>query len=81
MSRTLLPAFTLWKRELVRFVRQRNRLTSAIVQPAVFWLLFGTGFQGAFSIGGGDDKQGFLEFLFPGTVVMVLLFTAIFSTF
>ena len=77
MTRTLLPAFTLWKRELVRFLRQRNRVFSAIVQPAMFWALFGLGFRGSFRVA----DQDFLEFLFPGTVALVLLFTAIFATF
>lgn len=79
---TWLPAYTLWRREIVRFLRQRNRVVSALVQPALFWVLFGSGFAGSFRIGADPaDAQGFLEFLFPGTVVLVLLFTAIFSTF
>ncbi len=85
---TWLPAYTLWKREIVRFLRQRNRVVSALVQPLMFWLLFGTGFGGSFRMGAGAagaadsaGAQDFLEFLFPGTVILVLLFTAIFSTF
>ncbi len=79
---TWLPAYTLWKREIVRFLRQRNRVVSALVQPLMFWLLFGTGFGGSFRMGAGaGGTQDFLEFLFPGTVILVLLFTAIFSTF
>jgi ABC-2 type transport system permease protein len=80
VSRTWLPAYTLWRREIVRFLRQRNRVFSALVQPAVFWALFGAGFHGSFSLGEGDDTQDFLRYLFPGTVVLILLFTAIFST-
>ncbi len=82
MSRTVLPALTLWRREIVRFLRQRNRVTAAIVQPALFWVLFGAGFQGSFRLaapGAGSDID-FLEYFFPGTVVLILLFTAIFST-
>lgn len=82
MSRTLLPALTLWKREIVRFLRQRNRVTAAFVQPALFWVLFGAGFEGSFRMAapGGAAGQDFLEYFFPGTVVLILLFTAIFST-
>lgn len=82
VSRMLLPAYTLWQRELVRFLRQRGRVFSAILQPGVFWLLFGFGFHRSFDLGGGADggQQTFLEYLFPGTVVMILLFAAIFST-
>ena len=80
MNRTLLPAYTLWRREIVRFLRQRNRVFSAVMQPAIFWVLFGAGFGDSFSVGEGEASQDFLGYLFPGTVVLILLFTAIFST-
>lgn len=62
---------TLAQRELVRFFRQRNRVFGALVQPILFWLLFSAGFK--------SNGLGF-EFFFPGTLVMILLFTAIFAT-
>jgi ABC-2 type transport system permease protein len=85
MTRTLLPALTLWRREMVRFLRQRNRVVAAIAQPALFWALFGAGFAGSFRQGadaGGSAARPteFLEYFFPGTVVLIVLFTAIFST-
>ena len=66
-------------REVIRFVRQRSRVTGAAVQPLMFWLLFGLGLQGSFRPG-GEASQSYLEYFFPGTVVLVLLFTAIFAT-
>ncbi len=80
MTRTLLPAYTLWRREIVRFLRQRNRVFAAVAQPALFWVLFGAGFRGSFDLGEAGRGEDFLEYLFPGTVVLILLFTAIFST-
>ncbi len=68
---------TLAQRELVRFFRQRNRVFGALGQPIIFWLLFGAGLGGA-RVGDGD-KLDYAHF-FPGTVVMILLFTAIFAT-
>ena len=73
----LAAAWMLAKREWVRFFRQRNRVISAVVQPLLFWLLFGTGLRGSF-VGAGD--QSFLEFFLPGTIALIVLFTAIFST-
>jgi ABC-2 type transport system permease protein len=70
-------AWMLAKREWVRFFRQRNRVVSAVVQPLLFWLLFGTGLQGSF-VGAGD--LDFFEFFLPGTIALIVLFTAIFST-
>src|SRR6187455_1220076 len=67
---------TLCQRELVRFLRQKNRVFGALGQPIIFWLLFGAGL-GTAKVGG--DSLGYAHF-FPGTLVMILLFTAIFST-
>lgn len=76
----LLPGLTLWQREMVRFLRQRNRVVGALVTPVVFWLLLGSGLGKSFSTPLAGSGQGYLEYFFPGTVVLILLFTAIFST-
>ena len=73
----MAAAWMLAKREWVRFFRQRNRVTAAIAQPLLFWLLFGTGLSGAFQSAGELD---FLQFFLPGTLALIVLFTAIFST-
>ncbi len=63
-------------REWVRFFRQRQRVIGALGQPVFFWLLFGTGMHSMFR--GGD--QDFLTYYLPGTLMLILLFTAIFTT-
>ena len=35
MRAVILPVMTLWWREIVRFCRQRSRLTGAFLQPLV----------------------------------------------
>jgi ABC-2 type transport system permease protein len=62
---------TLAQRELVRFFRQRNRVVGALLQPILFWGLFSAGLK--------SNDLGF-AFFFPGTIAMILLFTAIFTT-
>lgn len=79
MNSFLLPAYTLWQREIVRFYRQRSRVIGAIVPPAMFWFLIGSGLGSSFRHG-ADAGMNYLRYFFPGTVVMVVLFTAIFST-
>jgi ABC-2 type transport system permease protein len=64
------------QRELVRFLRQRHRVFGALGQPIIFWILFGAGLGGAEVEG---NSLGYAHF-FPGTIVMILLFTAIFAT-
>lgn len=80
MSGFLLPVMTLWQREIVRFLRQRSRLGSALSTPLVFWLLLGGGFSASFRPPGTPQGTGYLEYLYPGMIILVILFTAIFST-
>src|SRR4051794_8202094 len=75
----LLPALSLARRELVRFIRQRHRVIGAFATPIVFWLLIGGGMGKSFR-GDASAGAGYMEYFFPGTILMILLFTAIFST-
>lgn len=75
-----LAVLTLWQREIVRFYRQRSRIVGALATPILFWLLLGSGFAETFRSGGAGDGIGYAEYFFPGAMVMVILFTAIFST-
>ena len=76
----LLPVLALWRREMVRFVRQRSRVTGALAQPLVFWLLLGGGLNASFQPAGALGGTNYLEYFYPGILILVLLFTAIFST-
>jgi ABC-2 type transport system permease protein len=81
MSKHLLPIITLTRREIVRFFRQRNRVIGALLQPLIFWVLFGAAFRQSFRPPKDwNPEMSYQEYFFPGTVVMILLFTAIFST-
>jgi ABC-2 type transport system permease protein len=79
MSVFVLATGSLWRREMVRFLRQRSRIIGALGSPLLFWLLIGSGVGSSFqaSPAGG---MGYMEYFFPGTVVLILLFTSIFST-
>ena len=74
------PIATIWWREIIRFYRQRSRLFSAIAQPLVFWLLIGSGLGASFQPAGEVDGLSYIEYFYPGIVVLVLLFTSIFAT-
>lgn len=71
---------SLWRREVVRFIRQRTRVVSALATPIVFWMLLGSGLGRSFRAAGTPDEHGYLQYFFPGTLTMILLFSAIFST-
>jgi len=79
-SHAWLAVFTLAQREWVRFVRQRNRVFGAIGQPLIFWLLFGAGLGPSFQLPGTAGTLSYREYFFPGSLILILLFTAIFAT-
>ena len=75
----LLPAFTLWWREVVRFYRQKARVVGVILSPLLFWVVIGSGFGTSFRSGQAAGQQNYLDYFYPGTLVMIVLFTAIFT--
>lgn len=79
MSSFFCATQVLWKREIVRFLRQRSRLIGAFATPLMFWLFIGGGLQNSFKNPSGGG-QGYFEFFYPGAILLSVLFTAIFST-
>ncbi len=77
----ILASTTLWRRELQRFLRQPSRVFGAVSMPLILWVLIGTGLSSSFKLPGAPDDLTYLEYFFPGTVVLLVLFAAIFSTF
>jgi ABC-2 type transport system permease protein len=75
----MMGVWSLWRRELVRFFRQPSRVAGAAGSPLLFWLFIGSGLSGSFRLPGAENV-GYLEYFFPGTVTLVVLFAAIFST-
>ncbi|HUA34960.1 MAG TPA: ABC transporter permease [Candidatus Binataceae bacterium] len=80
MPAIAMQAGTLWMREITRFVRQRSRLFGALLQPLVFWALLGAGLNASFRPSGMPSGMNYAEYFYPGVIVLVLLFTAIFAT-
>ena len=75
----MLPAFTLWWREVVRFYRQRTRVVGVIASPLLFWLVIGSGFGTSFRSGNAPGQQHYLDYFYPGALIMIVLFTSIFT--
>ena len=73
-------ASVMWRREMKRFFRQRSRIVGALGTPLIFWLLIGAGVGNSFNARTTVGDMGYMEYFFPGTVLLVLLFTSIFST-
>src|SRR6266545_7632391 len=75
----LATTFVLWRRDLMRFAREKSRVVGALVQPLIFWLVIGSGMAKTFRLPGAQSV-GYLEYFFPGVILMVVLFTSIFAT-
>ena len=71
------PTWILAKREMVRFFRQRSRVMGALLTPVLFWLFLGYGFGDSFR--SETHQGGYQAYFFPGVLLMVLMFTSIFS--
>jgi ABC-2 type transport system permease protein len=76
-SATAWAVMGLAHREWIRFLRQRSRVIGSLLQPVLFWVLFGAGLHGSFRATSGESFQ---EYFFAGVAVMIVLFTAIFAT-
>jgi ABC-2 type transport system permease protein len=61
-----------WLRELLRFRRDKPRLLTALLQPLLYLFVLGAG-MASMTVGGGDTLR---VFLFPGVIVMAVLFTS-----
>jgi ABC-2 type transport system permease protein len=67
--------YTLWKREIKRFLRERSRFVSSFVQPLLWLIIFGAGLGSSLRSSMGFNYQ---EFIFPGIIGQTLLFTSMF---
>lgn len=74
------PVAALWKREVVRFFRQRGRVIGALGTPVVFWVFLQSGLGRSFHVPGLGSDVPYGQYFYAGTVAAILLFTAIFST-
>jgi len=66
-----------WRRELIRYRRDRLRMVTTLVQPLLFLFVLGSGLQRLSSAGthGVDLKT----FIYPGILCIAVMFTAMFS--
>ncbi|MGZ4930833.1 MAG: ABC transporter permease [Halobacteriota archaeon] len=75
----LSDIYTIWWREMIRFVRARSRFITSLVQPMAWLILFGIGFSSSLGssmpFAGSAGTTNYLTFLVPGVIGMATLFT------
>jgi ABC-2 type transport system permease protein len=69
--------YIIWCRDLLRFWRDRARLFTSFIQPLFFLVIFGTGLSTAALLRGELSVYDYKEFVFPGIIAMIVLFTSI----
>lgn len=65
--------YILWLREIKRFLRSKSRIIGSIAFPSLILIIIGSGLNSVFTMGG----LKYSEFLAPGMIGMVLLFSSI----
>ena len=69
--------YTIWLRNIKRYIRSRSRIIGSLGMPLFFLLVLGFGLNSVVDLPGmGQDYMGFL---IPGIISMSVLFTSVFS--
>ncbi|MBV8301386.1 MAG: ABC transporter permease [Candidatus Dormibacteraeota bacterium] len=81
---SLRAVYMIWKRDLIRYTRDRMRLLASLAQPVLFLVVFGTGLSSSLrGAGGGIAAAGtslqYVQFIYPGVMGMAVLFSAVFG--
>jgi len=67
--------YILWLRQIKKYRRSGVRMVLSLVQPLVYFLTLGFGFNSLFQQAG---RGSYIQFVVPGIIAQTILFTAIF---
>jgi ABC-2 type transport system permease protein len=69
--------YTIWLREIKRYLRAKERIASSLAMPIFWFLIFGSGMNIAMKL--TDAEVKYSDYIAPGIIAMALLFTSISS--
>lgn len=75
MKHEIAAAFSMWRREVLRFMRAKSRVVGSLGMPFFLLAIMGTGLNGVMPVGG----LSYLDFIAPGILGMVIMFGSVFS--
>ncbi len=76
MTNTLDAIYTVWLREMKRFLKSKSRFIGSLGQPFIWLALVGVGLSSAFAL---SNSSSYLDFMAVGIMGMTILFSSIFS--
>ena len=80
---SLEAIYAIWKREMIRWWRDKLRIVGSLSFPLIFLFVFGSGLSGAMGslVGGsgGGPALDFKQFIFPGIIAFNVLIGAVFN--
>ena len=66
--------YTIWLRNIKRYLRSKSRIIGSLGMPLFFLLVLGFGLNSVVRIPG--TGQGYMSFIVPGIISMSVLFTS-----
>ncbi len=66
--------------DVKKFIRQPARIIGLTGTPLILWFILGSGFGSSFGLAHYNKSINYLQYFFPGTIMLQLMFSAIFST-
>jgi ABC-2 type transport system permease protein len=69
--------FALWRRDMVKFLRDRQNIMASLARPFLWLFALGFGLRGSVQVHTGATD--YVSFLVPGIGAMVVLFAAMFA--
>ncbi|GBD83708.1 inner membrane transport permease YbhR [bacterium BMS3Abin02] len=82
-SSSIAAVGIIWRREIIRWWRDKTRIIGSLGMPIIFLLIFGVGLSGAMGSligeGSGGPTIDFKQFIFPGIIAMNVFFASIFN--
>ncbi|MCL4383365.1 MAG: ABC transporter permease [Candidatus Marsarchaeota archaeon] len=76
MTNLLKAIYTIWLREILRFVKSKSRLVGSIAQPFIWLAIVGVGLNAAFKM---TNNISYLSFMAIGIMGMTILFNSLFA--
>lgn len=79
MKFSFVAIYTIWLREMKRFVRTKSRIVASLALPFFFLAFLGMGLNASFVFPGLPPGMDYIDFLTPGIIGMIILFSSMFA--